>query len=121
MEDCLVMKPQTFEALNCSVTRALERVGERWTLLIIREAFFGVCWFTEFLFERESGSEIEPVRVLSRRGVRLRPLRVAAGPGPGADEKVFAFSIQRLPSPPRHRALSSRNGGRVSPRQWRVR
>jgi len=42
------MKSQTFNALNCSVARALEQVGEWWTLLIIREAFFGVQRFSEF-------------------------------------------------------------------------
>jgi DNA-binding HxlR family transcriptional regulator len=30
---------------NCSVARALEVVGERWTLLILRDAFFGVSRF----------------------------------------------------------------------------
>src|SRR5271163_644773 len=31
-----------------SVGRALELVGERWTLLILREAFFGVRRFSQF-------------------------------------------------------------------------
>jgi DNA-binding HxlR family transcriptional regulator len=35
------------------VVRTLGRVGERWTLLIIREALFGVRRFTEF--ERRLG------------------------------------------------------------------
>jgi DNA-binding HxlR family transcriptional regulator len=30
---------------NCSIARALEAVGERWTLLILRDAFFGVTRF----------------------------------------------------------------------------
>ncbi|RAY12259.1 transcriptional regulator [Actinomadura craniellae] len=34
---------------NCSIARALEVVGERWTLLIIRDAFFGVRRFSDFL------------------------------------------------------------------------
>src|SRR6187397_1775615 len=33
---------------NCSVARALEIVGERWTLLIIRDAFLGRRRFEEF-------------------------------------------------------------------------
>jgi DNA-binding HxlR family transcriptional regulator len=32
---------------NCSVARALEIIGERWTLLIIRNAFYGVRRFDE--------------------------------------------------------------------------
>jgi DNA-binding HxlR family transcriptional regulator len=33
---------------NCSVSRTLEVVGERWTLLILREAFFGTRRFDDF-------------------------------------------------------------------------
>ena len=32
----------------CPVARSLEVVGERWTLLIIRDAFYGVVRFTDF-------------------------------------------------------------------------
>jgi DNA-binding HxlR family transcriptional regulator len=37
-----------YEGQNCSIARALEIVGERWTLLIIRDAFLGVRRFDEF-------------------------------------------------------------------------
>jgi DNA-binding HxlR family transcriptional regulator len=33
---------------NCSIARTLEIVGEWWTLLIIRDAFFGVRRFDDF-------------------------------------------------------------------------
>jgi DNA-binding HxlR family transcriptional regulator len=33
---------------DCSIARALEVIGERWTLLIVRDAFFGVRRFSEF-------------------------------------------------------------------------
>jgi DNA-binding HxlR family transcriptional regulator len=33
---------------NCSIARALEIVGERWTLLIVRDAFLGRRRFDEF-------------------------------------------------------------------------
>ena len=32
----------------CPVARSLEVIGERWTLLIIRDAFYGVVRFTDF-------------------------------------------------------------------------
>jgi DNA-binding HxlR family transcriptional regulator len=32
---------------NCSLARALEDVGERWTLLVLRDCFFGVRRFTD--------------------------------------------------------------------------
>jgi len=37
-----------YESQNCSVARALELIGERWTLLIIRDAFFGLRRFDQF-------------------------------------------------------------------------
>ena len=42
------MAPQRYESLDCSVARTLEIVGERWTLLILRDAFYGVRRFEEF-------------------------------------------------------------------------
>ena len=41
------MANRTFDQ-ECSVARTLELVGERWTLLIIREAFLGVRRFDAF-------------------------------------------------------------------------
>src|SRR4051812_46978020 len=33
---------------DCALARALEVVGERWTLLILRDAFYGVRRFSDF-------------------------------------------------------------------------
>src|SRR3954452_13313462 len=41
------MLGRTYEGQNCSVAKALELVGERWTVLILREAFFGRRRFDE--------------------------------------------------------------------------
>jgi DNA-binding HxlR family transcriptional regulator len=40
--------PRTYDAQNCSLARALEIVGERWTLLILRDVFLGVRRFDAF-------------------------------------------------------------------------
>jgi DNA-binding HxlR family transcriptional regulator len=42
------MLGRTYENQTCSVARALELVGERWTVLIIRDAFIGVRRFGDF-------------------------------------------------------------------------
>jgi DNA-binding HxlR family transcriptional regulator len=43
------MLGRTYERQNCSAARALEIVGERWSLLILRDAIFaGSTRFTEF-------------------------------------------------------------------------
>jgi DNA-binding HxlR family transcriptional regulator len=42
------MLGKDYEAQDCSLARALEVVGERWTLLILRDAFYGVRRFSDF-------------------------------------------------------------------------
>ena len=86
---------------NCSIARSLEQIGERWTLLIIREAFLGTRRFDDFqrrlgiarnvlqtrlerlidagIVRREPYQE-RPVRYeyrLTRKGVDLWPVLVA--------------------------------------------
>jgi DNA-binding HxlR family transcriptional regulator len=40
--------PRSYESQNCSIARALEIVGDRWTLLVIRDALKGVRRFDDF-------------------------------------------------------------------------
>jgi DNA-binding HxlR family transcriptional regulator len=41
------MRRASFRQLNCSVAQTLEVVGDWWTLLIVRDVFFGVTRFDE--------------------------------------------------------------------------
>ncbi|MFG2647210.1 winged helix-turn-helix transcriptional regulator [Streptomyces sp. NPDC048436] len=38
-----------YAAQECSIARALEVVGERWTLLVVRDALYGVRRYNDFL------------------------------------------------------------------------
>src|ERR1700742_3207430 len=42
------MLPRNYDDQNCSVARALEVLGDRWTLLVVRDAFLGVRRFDDF-------------------------------------------------------------------------
>ena len=42
------MLHNTYDGQTCSVARALEIIGERWTILILRDAFLGVRRFDDF-------------------------------------------------------------------------
>jgi DNA-binding HxlR family transcriptional regulator len=42
------MLNRDYQGQNCSIARALEVVGERWTLLILRDAFLGLRRFDQF-------------------------------------------------------------------------
>jgi DNA-binding HxlR family transcriptional regulator len=90
--------PRTYEAQVCSVARALSVVGDRWTLLIVRDAFLGLSRFHEF--EADLGL---PKKVLSERLQRL------------VDEGIF----ERRPyqeRPPRHEYHLTEKGRGL----WRV-
>ncbi len=64
------MRRKRFERDACGVARALDAVGEWWTLLIVREAMFGARQFDEF--QRRLG--------ISRNALTARLKRlVAAG------------------------------------------
>jgi DNA-binding HxlR family transcriptional regulator len=41
--------PKGYTGQRCSLARTLEIVGERWTLLILRDAFYGVRRFGDFI------------------------------------------------------------------------
>ncbi len=77
------MLPNTYEGQNCSIARALELVGERWTLLILREAFLGVRRFDRFQSRlgiarnvlRDRLGRLVEEGVLERRQYQERPAR----------------------------------------------
>ena len=61
---------QGYPAQDCAIARALEVVGDRWTLLVLRDCFFGVHRFADLVARLDV-----PRAVLSDRLDRL----VAAG------------------------------------------
>lgn len=74
---------RTYEGQDCSIARTLEVVGERWTLLVLRECFMGTARFDDF--QRRLGiarnvlqSRLERLveeDVLERRPYQERPVR----------------------------------------------
>ncbi|WP_298336472.1 helix-turn-helix domain-containing protein [uncultured Erythrobacter sp.] len=56
------MKVKSFEGMVCSIAGALEWVGDRWTMLVLRDLFIGLTQFEEF---RES-TGISPTTLSSR-------------------------------------------------------
>ena len=49
------MLPRTYDGQNCSIAKSLELLGERWTVLVLREAFLGRKRFDEFADYAERG------------------------------------------------------------------
>jgi DNA-binding HxlR family transcriptional regulator len=77
------MLPRTYESQNCSIARTLEVLGDRWTILIARDAFLGVSRFDDF--QRDLGlarnvladrlGRLVEEGVLERRRYQERPDR----------------------------------------------
>ncbi|MDP9867011.1 MULTISPECIES: winged helix-turn-helix transcriptional regulator [Streptosporangium] len=53
---------KNYEGQDCSLARALELIGERWTLLVVRDALYGVRRYGDFLAHLDM-----PRAVLSQR------------------------------------------------------
>jgi DNA-binding HxlR family transcriptional regulator len=75
------MRRKTFARMNCSIARALELVGEWWTMLILREAFLGTRRFHDFQLNLGIARNILSARLkkLVARGILER----VAAPGGG--------------------------------------
>src|SRR3954454_15134577 len=95
------MQRKSFETMECPVARSLERVGEWWSMLIMRDAIYGLTRFDEFqanlgiapnmltrrltalveagLLERRRYSERPPrdEYLLTQRGRDFRPVLLA--------------------------------------------
>ncbi|WP_067465737.1 winged helix-turn-helix transcriptional regulator [Actinomadura macra] len=63
-----------YAAQDCSLARALEVVGERWTLLIVRDAMYGVRRFSDFLARLDIPRAVLSARlqVLVETGVLIK-------------------------------------------------
>ena len=42
------MQRKSFDEMQCPITRSLARVGEWWSILILRDAFYGLTRFDQF-------------------------------------------------------------------------
>jgi len=77
------MQHKSFGEMQCAIARSLERVGEWWSILILRDAFQGVTRFGQFqesleiapnmLARRLSG--LVEAGLLERRPYSQRPVR----------------------------------------------
>ena len=79
----VVMLQRTYPDQTCSIARTLEVVGERWTLLVLRDALFGLRRFDEFKASLGIASNVLAARLdrlcteglLERRTYQTRPER----------------------------------------------
>jgi DNA-binding HxlR family transcriptional regulator len=94
------MQHTSFNAMPCPIARGLDRVGEWWSMLILRDAFQGATRFDQF----QKNLGIAP-NILSRR---LRGL-VAAG---------LLEKVRYNERPPRHEYVLTAVGRDFRPVLW---
>jgi DNA-binding HxlR family transcriptional regulator len=77
------MLRRTYDGQRCTIARALEVVGERWTILIVRDALLGVTRFDGFLSSLRIARNVLARRlndlvtngILERVAYQERPIR----------------------------------------------
>ena len=141
------MKLKSFDNMNCSLALTLDVIGERWTLLILREAFFGKKRFEEFqkglgiarnilssrlnrlvsegIFEKRPAEAGRFEYVLTAKGLELQPVLLAMthwGDRHKAHEKgervIFVERATGEPIAPM--AVRSADGRVLGPREVRA-
>jgi DNA-binding HxlR family transcriptional regulator len=77
-----LMLERTYGSQDCSIARALEVVGERWTLLIVRDALLGSSRFGEFVASLDIATNVlaTRLRLLVAEGI-LDYVADASAPG----------------------------------------
>ncbi|WP_191832949.1 winged helix-turn-helix transcriptional regulator [Pseudomonas fluorescens] len=91
------MKRASFQPMPCPVAHALECIGDGWSLLILRDAFYGLRRFDEFLYSLGIASS-----TLTRR----------------LNDLVAAGLLERRPyqdNPPRHEYHLTEAGRELRP------
>lgn len=73
------MKLKSFEHFNCSLAQTLSVIGEHWTLLVVRDAFFGLRRFDQF--QKSLGIARNVLSDRLKKLVRAGVLDKSEGPG----------------------------------------
>jgi DNA-binding HxlR family transcriptional regulator len=85
--------PRDYAGQACSLASSLEVIGERWTLLIVRDAIYGVRRFSDFLAHLSIPRAVLTERLAGLVGAGI--LERVPGPG-GHDEYAITDKGQAL-------------------------
>lgn len=85
--------PREYTGEDCAIARTLEIVGERWTMLILRDAFSGVTRFSDFRDHLGVPRAVltERLNLLAEHGILTRATAAS-----GRDEYVLTAKGQEL-------------------------
>ena len=136
------MKLKSFDHFNCSLAQTLSVIGEHWTLLIIRDVFFGLRHFDQFqkdlgiarnvlstrlkklveagVLEKSAGDG-HPEYRLTEKGLALQPVLLSMTHWgdtwmPHPDGKRLTFVDRRDGKPIRQMAVYADDGRKLKPK-----
>ena len=139
------MKYKTFDHMNCSLAQTLNVIGDRWTLLVLRDAFFGVKRFSQFerslgiaknilttrlnklieegiLERRTSEDDGRTDYVLTEQGLELQPILLSMThwgdkhrPHPDGDRVIFVDRENERPI--QKMGVRGEDGRKLAPRE----
>jgi len=140
------MKLKSFEHFNCSLAQTLSVIGEHWTMLIIRDAFFGMRRFDQIqkdlgiarnvlsdrlkklvqagILEKSSGPGHAEYR-LTEKGLALQPIMIAMTQWgdtymPHPEGKRLTFVDRRDGKPIKPVGVHASDGRKLKPREIRA-
>ncbi|MCP5181948.1 MAG: helix-turn-helix domain-containing protein [Pseudomonadales bacterium] len=141
------MKLTSFDHFNCSLAQTLSVIGDHWSLLIIRDAFFGLRRFDQFhdslgisrnvlsmrlkklvqagVLEKSDGAG-HPEYRLTDKGLALQPILIAMTQWgdtylPSPDGKRLTFVDRRDGKAIRPVGVHAADGRRLKPREIKAR
>jgi DNA-binding HxlR family transcriptional regulator len=82
------MRRKRFNKMNCGIAQGLEAIGDWWTLLIVRDAFFGARRFVDF--QRSLGIA---KNILSARLAHLVEHDIFERVGVGSEGERFEYRL----------------------------
>lgn len=91
------MPRQSFADVDCSVAQAAQQVGDKWSLVILRDAFTGISRFDEFARHLGVATNVLASRLhaLVEAGILYR--RPVAGDGRAVDYKLTPKGFELFP------------------------
>ncbi|MFD3531226.1 winged helix-turn-helix transcriptional regulator [Streptomyces sp. NPDC058664] len=96
--------PRDYRGQTCALARSMEIVGERWTLLILRDAFYGVRRFGEFAAHLGVPRAVLTDRLAGLTGAGV----LERGPGTGTGRReVYGLTPKGVALWPAVRALTA--------------
>jgi DNA-binding HxlR family transcriptional regulator len=141
------MKLKSFEHFNCSLAQTLSVIGEHWSMLIIRDAFFGLRRFDQFqkslgiarnvlsdrlkklvlagVLQRSEGPG-HPEYRLTEKGLALQPVLIAMTHwgdtySPHPDGARLTFVDRRDGKPIKRMAVYAADGRQLKPKEIKAR